>query len=461
MQNTNTVNKLAELTKSINFKDLPTEVINQSKRLILDSIGCMLGGSVQEQGKRIINHFQKMGGIQQATVLGTGKKLPLLNAIYINSYLATVLDFDDTYDGHPGSTIVPVALNSGESDGVSGRDIIASVVAGYEIGIRVSNGIKPTPERTRRVRGINTWQIFCATATAAKLLCMNQEQITHALSHAAIHASVPSLRKWGFRSGNIQWLKNNLGWASYGGVLSAQLAQLSFIGDPTIFDGEDGFWIMASSDQCDYRAITEPLSNNYYILKVHTKPYPACRHIHPTLDAVKAIAEKSSIPADRISRIDIYTFYEVVENYAFYPTVPFDVAYSAPYLIALLILKIPVGLSWFDSRLIGDDRLKTIAQKISFHEWEEASRAYPLVKRELISKAVFFGKDNSREEKEVRIPKGDPRNPMTDEELTDKFTSLAGPVLGMKKTEEVKRIVSRLEELDNVTRLTSLLSTDK
>jgi 2-methylcitrate dehydratase PrpD len=460
MQKTNTVNKLADLIRSINFKDLPDEVINQSKRLILDSIGCMLGGTMQEQGKRIINHFQKMGGIQQATVFGTRKKLPLLNAVYINSYLATILDFDDTYDGHPGSTIVPVALNSGELDEVSGRDIITSVVAGYEIGIRVSNGIKPTPERTRRVRGINTWQIFCATATAAKLFGMNQDQIAHALSHAAIHASVPSLRKWGFKSGNIQWLKNNLGWTSYGGLFSAQLAQLSFIGDTTIFDGEDGFWIMASSDQCDYPAITEPLSNNYYILKVHTKPYPACRHIHPTLDAVKAIAEKSSIPADQISRIDIHTFYEVVDNYTFYPTIPFDVSYSTPYLTALLILKVPVGLSWFDQGLIGDARLKTIAQKISFHEWEEASRAYPLVKRELMSRAVFFSKDHRQEQKEVRIPKGDPRNPMTDEELTDKFLSLASPVLGMKKTEEVKRIVSQLEELDNVRRLTSLLSID-
>jgi 2-methylcitrate dehydratase PrpD len=244
-------------------------------------------------------------------------------------------------------------------------------------------------------------------------------------------------------------------------VLSAQLAQLSFIGDLTIFDGEDGFWIMASSDQCDYPAITEPLSNNYYILKVHTKPYPACRHIHPTLDAVKAIAEKSSIPADGISQIDIHTFYEVVDNYTFYPTIPFDVSYSAPYLIALLILKVPVGTPWYDPELIGDERLKALAQKISFHEWQEASRVYPMVKRELMSKAVFFGKDNSQEEKEVRIPKGDPRNPMTDKDLTDKFISLASPVLGMKKAEEVKRIVSRLEELDNARRLTTLLSVFK
>lgn len=460
MQKTNTVNKLAELTKSINFKELPCEVVNQSKRLILDSIGCMLGGSMQDQGKRIFNHFQAMGGIQQATVFGTRKKVPLKNAIYINSYLATILDFDDTYDGHPGSTIVPVALNSGELDGISGRDIITSVIAGYEIGIRISNGIKPTPERTHRVRGINTWQIFCATVTAAKLFGLNQDQIAHALSHAAIHAPVPSLRKWGFKSGKIQWLKNNLGWTSYGGVLSAQLAQLSFIGDKTIFDGQDGFWIMASSDQCDYLAITEPLSNNYYILKVHTKPYPACRHIHPTLDAVKTIAEKSSISADQILNIDIHTFYEVVDNYTFYPTLPFDVPYSAPYLIALLILKVPVGLSWFDLGLIGDQRLKTIAQKISFHEWEEASKAYPLVKRELMSRAVFFSKGYGQVQKEVRIPRGDPRNPMTDKELADKFVSLASPVLGMKKTVEVKRIVSQLEELNNVRSLTNLLSID-
>ena len=139
--------------------------------------------------------------------VGTRERVPLLNGIYVNSYLATVLDFDDTYDGHPGSTVVPVALSIGELNRVSGKTFLEAVVAGYETGIRVSNGIKPTAARTKQVRGINTWQIFCATAVASKLLGLNLHETTHALSHAAIHASVPSLRKWGFIDGRISGSK--------------------------------------------------------------------------------------------------------------------------------------------------------------------------------------------------------------------------------------------------------------
>ena len=257
---------LADLTRQIDYDVLPEQVLAKARELIFDSMGCMIGGVNMVQGQKIINVFESMKGIEDVSIYGTNKKIPLLNAVYVNSYLATVLDLDDTYDGHPGSTIVPVALSMAEQYGVSAKKLVEAVVAGYEIGIRVANGIKPTPERTKQVRGINTWQIFCATAVAAKILDLDREQTAHAYGHAAIHASVPSLRKWGFIDGKIQWLKNNFGYTSYGGVLSAILAQNDFIADTTIFDGEDGFWIMASSDKCDYDQMQMPL-DMFNILK--------------------------------------------------------------------------------------------------------------------------------------------------------------------------------------------------
>ena len=161
-----TTQALANMTHSVTYKELPANVIAKAKELILDSIACIIGGTRLVQGKKIIELFASMKGVPEVQIFGTHEKIPLLNAVYVNSYLATVLDFDDTYDGHPGSTIVPVALSIAELKNVSGKAFIESVVGGYEIGIRISNGIKPTPERTHKVRGINTWQIFCATAVA-------------------------------------------------------------------------------------------------------------------------------------------------------------------------------------------------------------------------------------------------------------------------------------------------------
>jgi 2-methylcitrate dehydratase PrpD len=396
--------------------------------------------------------YAGMGGVPDARVYGTDLKLPLLNAVSVNAYLATILDFDDTYDGHPGSTVVPVALALGEWLNASGREVLEAVVAGYEVGIRVSNGIKPTAERTRKVRGINTWQIFCAAATAAKLLQLTPAETAHALCHAALHASVPSLRKWGFIDGRIQWLKNNFGWTSYGGVLSCLLAREGFVSDLTIFDGEDGFWIMASSDRCDYDALREPLGG-YHLMKVHTKPYPACRHIHPTLDAVAEIVASSGLNASEVEAIHVHTFYEVVKDYSFLPTIPFDACFSAPYLIALLVHGVTPGPDWADPARLRDEAILQTARKVRLTEWEEANRLYPLVNRELISRVKVLMRGGRELERTVSIPRGDPRRPMSEEELTTKLRVIAGPILGAKGVETVYSQVMTLERLGQMKEL--------
>ena len=450
---------LADLTGQITFADLPPEVVEKARWLIADSIACMIGGTLPVQGQKMVGIFDTMGGTPAVGIYGTGHRMPLLNAVYCNSYLATTLDLDDTYDGHPGSTVVPVALSMGEVGNISGRELIEAVVAGYEIGIRVSNGIKPTPERTKLVRGINTWQIFCAAAVAAKLEGLDRERAAHAYGHAALHASVPSLRKWGFIDGKIQWLKNNLGYTSYGGVLSAILAREGFLADTTIFDGEDGFWIMAASDRCDYDTIRTAL-DPYFILKVHTKPYPACRHIHPTLDAVTAIAREEQPAPEAITSIRVETFYEVVEDYTSLPTLPFDVVFSAPFLSALAIHGIEPGPEWLKPERIADRALLATAQKVTFAEWDEASKLYPQVNRELMSRVTVTENSGRTHRKTVRIPKGDPRNPMNRDEMAAKFNALTAPVIGADKAERLfRKVTEALETLDHIGELFSLMNT--
>ncbi len=450
---------LADLTHQISANSLPASVLDKTADLILDSIGCMIGGTCTEQGQKIIDIFSAMKGIEEAAVYGTSRRLPLLNSIYTNAYTASTLDMDDTYDGHPGSTVIPVALSMGEALGASGKQVLEAIVAGYEVGIRISNGIKPTAERTEKVRGINTWQIFCATAVAAKLLELDREQTAHAYGHAAIHASVPSLRKWGFIDGKIQWLKNNFGYTCYGGVLSAMLAQNGFIADTTIFDGEDGFWIMASSDQCDYNAIRTP-ADIFYIHKVHTKPYAACRHIHPTLDAIEAIVQKHRIEPQQIDRIQVETFYEVVKDYTSFPTLPFDIVFSAPFLIALMLHRIPPGPEWFELTRLTDKSLRQTAAKVHFEEWDEASRLYPLVNRELMSRVTLTANSGEKLFEEIRIPKGDPRNPMSAAEIAAKFHKLTDKVIGEERSAKIEQQAKQgLQNLSNIRLLTSLMVT--
>jgi len=447
--------KLSQLAVNLSYDDLPDEVITTAKSLILDSIACTVAGAGTPQGQTIIDLYKEMGGRAQAGIAGTLHRVPALNAVYANSYLATVLDMDDTYDGHPGSTIVPVALSLGEHKQISGKRLIEAVVAGYEVGIRISNAIKPTPERTKIVRGINTWQVFCAAAVAAKILDLDLETTASTYSHAAMHASVPSLRKWGFIDGRIQWLKNNFGYTSYGGTLSAMLADKGFVADTTILDGKDGFWIMASSDRCNYEAMQESL-DTFYLLKVHTKPYPACRHIHPTLDALTDIVTSADIDPSHVEQIKVETFYEVVQDYTSLPSIPFDVVFCAPFLSALVLHKVPPGPEWFREDHLTDNSILETARKVSFEDWDEASRLYPLVNRELISKVTVEEDSGLTHHQEIRIPKGDPRNPMSEDQLVDKFTRLAGLRLNPDQVKKIPSLI--MDELENLESIEPLVS---
>jgi 2-methylcitrate dehydratase PrpD len=243
-----------------------------------------------------------------------------------------------------------------------------------------------------------------------------------------------------------------------GGMLAAMMGKMGFIGDRTIFDGPKGFWIMASSDRYRPELMeSTPRSAKWAVERVSIKPYTACRHLHPTLDAISDIVNEEGIEAKEVQSVDVKTFFEVVENWNFWPKDSFTIPFSAPLVIALTLSRIPTGLKWFDSKHLSDRRLRDLAARIRFRHWSEADSLYIEVKRELISNVRIKTKDGRLHAKEIRLPKGDPRNPMTDEELRGKFLSLAEPVLKSSRAEEILRTVMNIEELKDCAHLSSCL----
>jgi len=453
-----TADKLGRFSESIRFEVLSESAVHVAKRLILDCIGCMVGGSQLLQGKKMIDFFAAFSGVEESTVVHGQRKIPSIHAGYINSYLANLLDFDDTYFGHPGATVIPAALVLAERRHLSGKDVLTAVVAGYEIGIRIADAIKPSRPRLKKVMGLSTWQVFSSVAAAGKALGLNGKQTANAISLAALNSPVPSVRKLGLENREIHWMKNNYGWAAMGGMLAAMMAQQGFVGDPTVFDGPKGFWIMAGSDRFRPLAMKEGPIEKWAVERVSIKPYSACRHIHPTLDAVSALVRSEGFPVEAVRQIDVTTFFEVVENYSFFPNEPFTNPFSAPYLIAVSLLRVPTGPQWFEPKHLSDPRVKDLAGRVRFHRWPEADVLYGRVKRELISRVAIEIEGGRRFEKEVRLPKGDPRNPMTDEELRGKFSSLVEPVLGQSRTGEIYAEVFNLERVEDCAALAQCLA---
>jgi len=444
-----TADKLGHFADSLRFEIISESANHAAKRLILDSIGCMVGGSQLVQGRKMIDFFAAFSGEEESTIVTGRKKIPSIHAGYVNAYLANLLDFDDTYFGHPGATVIPPVLALGEKLHTSGKEVLTAVIAGYEIGIRIADSIKPSRRRLKKVMGLSTWQVFSSVVAAGKALGLKGKQMADGISLAALNSPVPSVRKLGLEKREIHWMKNNYGWAAMGGMLGAMMAQQGFLGDRTVFDGPKGFWVMAGSDKFRPISIKEGTPDKWAVERVSIKPYSACRHINPTLDAVSSLMESEEFIVDTIRQIDVTSFFELVENYSFFPNESFTIPFSAPYLIALTLLRIPTGPQWFEPKHLSNSKVKELADSVHFHRWAEADALYGRVERELISRVAIEVEGGRHFEKEVRLPKGDPRNPLTDEELRVKFTSLVEPVLGPSRTNEICAEIFHLEKIED------------
>ncbi len=443
---------LSEYVAEAKFEDIPGNVVKHAKDCILDSVGCTIGGAALDHGKMMIDFYSELGGPPEATILATGEKLPCMHTAYVNSYLSNLLDFDDyAIGGHLGATIIPPGLALAEKIRASGKDFITAVVIAYEALSRIAESIASSPERRAKVWGLATHQIFGSAIVACKLLKFNSEQTANTLGLSGASAPVPFLRKFGqeLQDRPIGGLKNNYGWASMGGILSASLTQRGLSGNKHIFDGEKGFWIMASSDQRDFEKMTLNLGRDYLITRAGFKNYASCYFTHTSLDAIALIMVKHKVNVNEISSIRVKTFGELVSSFGVTaPANILDAQFSLPHLIALELLgKSPSkGLSEDN---LADPKVRTLAEKVSIELSPEAEEGF--LKRMVYPSSVSIEQtDGSAYSETVDIPKGAPERKLTEEEVRAKFMRLSAPLVGAGASEAFVHNVEELEKRKDV-----------
>jgi 2-methylcitrate dehydratase PrpD len=448
---------LARYISETKFSDLPGPVVRKAKRCILDSIGCAIGGYASLQGHALADLMVGLGGKPDATILGSGLRVSMPNAALVNTYMANILDYDDTYHGHPACTVVPPALAGGEVMGASGKDLIASVVVGYEIHSRVAASLRRAPNKIDKVSGPSN-QTFGSVSSAAKILMLEFDQILDALGIAGSTAPVPSNSKTGGAECTPPTMKVGFYACSWVGAMSALLAKSGVTGPHNILDGETGFWRMVSADRCDFGRMTSGLGKRYEILDVAFKPYSCCRWFHSSIDAVLGVIAENKISVKDIDQIHIETLGGKRNlGYMKNPKPENIVAaeFSLPYSVAVALSGIEPGPDWYSKSAMTDESILRLAGKIScrFKQKSELGR-----KKDIHGwpASVEIKVGDAKYHKLVQYPKGAPRNKMTEEELDRKFLRLAGYVLDQDQAKRVKEVVSHLEELDSFTDLMSM-----
>jgi 2-methylcitrate dehydratase PrpD len=327
-------------------------------------------------------------------------------------------------------------------------------VLGYEVSLRIGVAIQPSILRSEQVWGLGTWQTFGALVAAAKLLKLNQYEILNAFGIAGSNAPVPSVRKTVLNPKGVSMIKNNYGVASWVGVLSALLAKRGFRGPLDILDGPTGFWRMFCSDRCDFNRMTEGLGSKYEILDVSFKPYPACRYIHPIIDAALEALREGDVRPAQISRIIVKTFKLVVSPpyNSCDPQDMYNAQFSVPYCLAVALAGLEPGPSWFDKEILQSSTISRLSKSIEFQVDEEAEKCFP---NRLIAEVELVA-NGKKYSSRVKCPKGDPENPMSVKELHQKFLRLAS-YAGVRKARKVIRMVNELEEVKDVSIIPHLL----
>ena len=454
----NATRTLARYVAESRFENLPPHVVAHAKLVIRDSIGCLLGGSTLTAGKTLANTMSTMAADGPSTAVGVSRNITAPLASYINSQLTNLLDFDDTLEdkalGHPGATTIPAALALGEQIHSSGKEFLLAVVTAYDVYTRVAAASKPTPARTKQVRGLATWQVLSAATAAARILHLDGEATARTLGLAVLHAPVPATGK--FYEERPTWaLKNNFGWTTLGGVLAALFARDGLPANHEMLDGQTGFWVMAGSDQCAFSLMTQSLGSEYSILDTSFKPYSSCRHTHSTLDALGSVIQATNLRADDVRAVYAYgdSKIKVFEDYR--PRTFIDAEFSLPYIAAMLLLREPTGYGWFDGERWNDPSVQRLADRIHLEidPEIEAQRG-----KGGVGARVSVEFSNGRvEQAGVVYGRGHPENPLPTEELEAKFLALAERAIGHSRAKELNILLSQLEELTDISDVTAYL----
>jgi 2-methylcitrate dehydratase PrpD len=449
-----TTRALAEFVATLRPADLPPEVMTQASRVLLDAIGCAVAAWSEDPDKaRIAREMAALYPAQPgARVIGAaGIAAQPAFAALANGILINAADNDDTHKRallHVGSVVVPTALALAETRGLTGRAMLAALVAGYEVAVRVGMAVMPTHYRFWHSTATNG--TFGAAASAAHAMGLDADGTLRALGLAGTQAA--GLNTF-FESGDMT-KSIHPGKAALNGVLSAQLAALGATSPPGILEHPKGY-LAAFSLEPKPAALTEGLGTSWEILQNGFKFFPSILASHSPIQATLAIVARHAPDPGRIASITNETYATVLSHFSNKDVGSVMAArVSVPYCIAAAAVDGQLTQAQFAAARIGDPMIRRVLARTEVVADPELNRLYPA---NFPARVTITMDDGQRFQETVMLPKGDPGAPLSDAELEDKFRANCEPVLGATQTARLRDAVLRLPEAGSVAALSALL----
>jgi 2-methylcitrate dehydratase PrpD len=429
----------------LNYDAFSEEVIDKVKYLALDYLGVAARGSISDSSRLVQDFLRNLGSARDgAVVIGTSIKADPPYAAIANGAAAHSLELDDVVNEaslHPAVAIISAALAAGSIEGCSGKELIEGIVVGYEVMIRLGISLDPSAHYAQGFHPTGTCGTMGSAITAAKILRLDQKGMVNALGIAGSQAS-----------GSMEFLTDGAftkrlhpGWAAHSGIIAALLSRQGFTGPGTIVEGKNGF-LHAYSAKSNPSRLLEAWRDPYMVMRTSIKPHSRCRYKQGPIDGVLEIMREKELQPSDIKKVTLgilKTGFPIIvepQDLKYNPKSVVDAQFSMPFGTAVAMIYGKATLDEYIQQNVDSGRVKDMMKKV-------------------VASVTILTKNGKEYSIKIDYPKGDPENPLTWDELIDKFKNLTTPIFPFDRMNEIIDRTKVLEKEVNLKSFSSLLST--
>ena len=435
----------ARFAAAMRSAKIPPEAIHHAKRCLIDWFACTLPGGLEPPATLMAEALSEDIGRGPAVLLPTGARATTRTAALINGTAAHTIEFDDIFrDGlyHPGSPVGAAVLAAGERVGARGELLLRGMISGYEVSNRIAGAVVPAHYDWWHTTA--TVGFFGGAAAASTMLGLDEEQSAHAL--ATVGTMAAGLQQ-AFRADAMSKPIHS-GRAAEGGLLGALIAKSGVTGALDILEGERGFGNSMSRD-VDWAAALEGLGEDFTVTRMTQKNHAACGHLHAAVDAVIEMKGTHGLGIDDVAAIRVASYrkaQEICGNAD--PKTPYEAKFSTAYCTALALRTgQALRTSDFTTELLDDPALRRLMPQVTVDVDAVCQAGFPKARSARVEIETIDGRTLIHF---ARTRRGDPDNPLSDEEISDKYTDLASPVIGKDRAAVLLKQLWRLDELATV-----------
>jgi len=449
---------MARWAAGLEYKDFSKDAVYQAKRYLLDSVGCALGGYQQHDVQIALEVLDEIAGAGPATVIGTGRRIDAVSASLANALMIRCMDYNDIYwkqdPSHP-SDIFPAAMAACERSNSDGRELIVGFILGHEFEMRLCEAAFPGI----RERGWHhaTLTAFVAPFVAGRSLRLSWEKIQHAVGISASHHCTLGA----VTAGKLTMMKNTVDpMATQAGVFAALLAEKGYTGPEHVIDGKEGL-VHCFGTEWKLGLLTEGLGESWRITQCGMKFFPTEALTHAPISAVLDLVKDNDLRPDQVAKIQIRSLARAADILSdpskYDPHTKETADHSLPYVIAAALVDRQVTPAQFELSKIMDPAIRAQLRKVEVVADPEIEKVFPALQRVIVTITTSGGQNFT---KQLDYPKGDPRNPLSDSEIEEKFAALAEGVLSKTAQAKLKDAIWNLEKLSSATQLMALMKAD-